>query len=318
MRKPVTTDVAVLQKWPDGDKPQTSGAIASALGITVFQITARLKGMEGRSLVSREKGLWLRTEAGKAEAANPSPSRSGTKFRQRDAAGIPSAKPDDSLIPLLELTGEDWCPSEEAFQRAAVRLPEIEERLRELKIDPKANRQAIMSLTTERDHCRKVVREPRDDRWTTRRVHAGTHWIDMYVAPDKREYVQAASFEVADILMVMPEGFPTARLRLYSTSATSKQVHRATREAEGRKAAREERLNGGNGEAEQTAKTEHAGTPKPTPRDVSTKAGREAARSDLLALKSGLRTLDRKLAKSGKKAGSARRAEHKGKRKGHR
>lgn len=67
MREAVTSDRGVLSVLVKSKKSLKSAEIAKAMGITVFQITARLKGMEKRLLVAREKasGNWLATSAGK-------------------------------------------------------------------------------------------------------------------------------------------------------------------------------------------------------------------------------------------------------------
>lgn len=245
MRKPVTTDVSVLQGWPKKKGGKASSAeVAEALGITVFQITARLKGMETRGFVARDNGTWLRTEKGLAEAKSPSPSVVKAPTRQLNSLGFATGAPDDSKVPLLHIKREDWAPSEFAFEEAKGRLPLVKRRLAELKEqgDSEQNRHGIMALRTELDHCRAVLRKPRDARWFHRRVKLGeSHTLEAYVAPDGREYVKAAAFEVADVRLAMSEGFEPVRLRLYTTSAVAKKADRAQKEQEGREAAKLER-----------------------------------------------------------------------------
>lgn len=243
MRKPVTTDISVLQGWPKG-KSAASAEIAAALGITVFQITARLKGMEGRGFVARENGRWVRTEKGVAEAKNPSPSVvKKPAARQLNVLGFATGAPDDSKVPLLSKI--QCAPSEFAFNEARKRLPKVKHRLRALLEDPHKNRHAIMVLRTELNHCRTVLKTPREDCWFHRRIKAdavGVERIDVYVAPDGREYVRALPFEIADVRVAMPDGLDPVRLRLYATSAVARKDAAASKEQTSREAARLERL----------------------------------------------------------------------------
>jgi hypothetical protein len=243
MRKAVTTDISVLQGWPKG-KSATSAEIAAALGITVFQITARLKGMEGRGFVARENGRWLRTEKGAAEAKNPSPSvAKKPAARQLNVLGYATGAPDDSRVPLIEKI--HCAPSEFAFNEARRRLPKVKHRLRALLEDPAKNRHAIMVLRTELSHCRAVLKAPREDCWFHRRIKAdavGVERVDVYVAPDGREYVRALPFEIADVRIAMPDGLDPVRLRLYTTSAVARRDAAASKEQTSREAARQERL----------------------------------------------------------------------------
>lgn len=240
MRKPVTTDITVLQGWPKKLTEVSAAAIAEALGINVFQITARLKGMQKRQLVDRTpEGAWFRTEKGLAEAKNPSPSIVKKPARQLNVLGFATGRPDDTHVPLLKLTRDDWGPSEFAWQEAKKRLPLVKQRLAEFK--EQGNHQGILALRTELDHCRSVLRRPRDGRWFHRRVIQGPHITEVYVAPDGREYVEAMGFEIADLLFASATGFDPVRLRLHTTSALAREAIKTTKEIEGREAAKQEK-----------------------------------------------------------------------------
>lgn len=75
--EPVTNDWQVTRAML-GDPPEEgyawlSAEIAASLEITVFQITARLKGMEGRKLVYREQSYWALTPLGFQLGSSPEP-----------------------------------------------------------------------------------------------------------------------------------------------------------------------------------------------------------------------------------------------------
>ena len=74
--EPVTTDWQVC-KAMRGDPPDVyawkSNEVAEVLGLTVFQITARLKAMSGRQLVAREMEYWQLTDLGVHCADGPEP-----------------------------------------------------------------------------------------------------------------------------------------------------------------------------------------------------------------------------------------------------
>jgi hypothetical protein len=76
---PVTNDVQVLGIMQE-KKARSSAKIANALGLTPFQITARLKSMEKRGLVARtESGKWYRLlTPEQAKAVQPAPKAGGT------------------------------------------------------------------------------------------------------------------------------------------------------------------------------------------------------------------------------------------------
>lgn len=73
MREGVTTDWSVSKVLAKFPKPVRSADIAAALSLHVFQVTARLKGMEMRGVATRKDGLWLSTPAGKSLAGGPEP-----------------------------------------------------------------------------------------------------------------------------------------------------------------------------------------------------------------------------------------------------
>lgn len=256
MRKPVTSDITVLQGWPKSkDGLATAREVAEALNMTVFQITARLKGMEGREFVLRKDGKWSRTAKGEAEAKNPSPSvvRKSSEFRKKDAVtGQATAYPDDNLVPLLRLSKKDWAPSLFAFEDAQKRLPKIEQQLDEH--EKIGNKHGIMVLETELEHCREILSKPRKGKWTTKRIKADGRVVDVIVGPDSREYVSALPMELADV-RIHVEGFRPVRLRLWQTSALARKDERVRKETEARKEAKKEQR-----QQQKTNETEEANT----------------------------------------------------------
>lgn len=67
---PVTTDRKVLELMVTFKNPHSSRFIAQKMQLTVFQITARLKAMEGRKLIKRdESGKWSVTLQGQQRLA---------------------------------------------------------------------------------------------------------------------------------------------------------------------------------------------------------------------------------------------------------
>lgn len=124
MRSQVTTDWSVARaiegltvvathgksKKPKLLKPGlltcfASDTIAQALKLTVFQITARLKGMEGRELVVREDGLWGLTEKGRNLAAligEPQPIAKPKVARPDGWKPEPPTTPDDSKVKQIK------------------------------------------------------------------------------------------------------------------------------------------------------------------------------------------------------------------------
>lgn len=251
MSTTVTTDHSVLKGWPkDKDKAYTSVAIAEALGLTVFQVTARLKGMEGRGFLTRdEKGHWLVTDAGLAERDNPSPSIDGRAraMRATDRAGGYSGPPKDDHVPRIKLTNFDWAPSDENFKRAQQQLPIIQAKLADYLKDKMTYKREIMALSVERDHCKKVIEAKKGRaKWTSRTEHTPQGAQTIYIAPDMREYVFANAWEVADLLIESAtRGLSPARLRLYSTSAIARSIKKARKEEQ-------------NAQDRETAKTQEA------------------------------------------------------------
>lgn len=243
MRKPVTTDTAVLQGWPKKGTSHTSAEVAAALSLTVFQITARLKGMAGRGFVQQGADKkWSRTEAGTAEAKNPSPSVAKVSRRMTVSAedGV-VGPPDDSNVPTLRIGKGDWAPPAHAVREAESELPKIEKRLTEFKEDPARYRREIMCMTTERDHWRGVIKRSAGKKWSHRTENTTHLVMNVYVAPDRREYVPAKSFESADLIVLAPPGGagPT-RLRLYSTSSVAKKRAKVEREKTKREESKKE------------------------------------------------------------------------------
>ncbi|HLA14786.1 MAG TPA: hypothetical protein VJZ25_07160 [Gemmatimonadaceae bacterium] len=109
MRKAVTTDLMVLQKWPKSSRPgvgTTSQRVAGALRLTVFQITARLKAMEGRGFLRRdEAGFWHRAPSGVAEAKHPSATIRTAKTPRIRGEGLPAiGLPDDRKVKHIRAT----------------------------------------------------------------------------------------------------------------------------------------------------------------------------------------------------------------------
>ncbi len=91
MRTPVTTDHAVLTVMVEAEYHQfTAKGVGHLLDLTPFQITARLKGMENRGLVTRNgkvskegKKLWVVTDAGTEYQKSPPPPPSVSRSRPR-------------------------------------------------------------------------------------------------------------------------------------------------------------------------------------------------------------------------------------------
>ncbi len=249
MRKPVTSDVGVLQGWPKTKKPVTSLEVAEALGITVFQITARLKGMEGRGLVERDtKGLWKPTgkEAAPEIARQP---------RARIANGSAVGLPDDSKVPRISRPA--MAPPDNVVRDAERRLEELKQRIREYEKDKKRFRRELMTLNTERDGCLEIIkranakgvwrtrfiREPKivsykNDKDEPVHVSASQIKATTMIDPKGHEYIEAGKFETAHLIV---EG--GLRLRLYETSGVAKREEKLKQEQEERERAKQEQRN---------------------------------------------------------------------------
>jgi hypothetical protein len=86
---PVTSDLKVLQaidtlnQAAGQEQAYSSAEIAEAMGLTPFQVTARLKGMEGRELVARDEGYWYVTERGTDYRKDPPPERQSLPLGER-------------------------------------------------------------------------------------------------------------------------------------------------------------------------------------------------------------------------------------------
>lgn len=275
MRKPVTTDAAVLSAWPKGkkDKPKhaSSAQVAKALGITVFQITARLKGMEGRGLVKRENlaagnvseavsgGDWKWIPTGKEPA--PEPVRGPSRIR---GAGLPAVGlPDDTKVKKVKMSST--APLDTVVKNAGVQLIDIDKRIKELEKDKKKFRTDLMRLYTGRDNCREIlarakgggvwktrlIREPKLVKFNTmevkdgKKVKSAAHMVasqvvaTVYTAPDGVEYVEATPVETAHLIAERTSG-TKMRLRRLAESLAARKDAEAKRE----KAAREEAKKG--------------------------------------------------------------------------
>lgn len=95
---PVTTDWKVANTLLKTSKPRFSSEIAAKMGLTVFQITARLKGMELRRLMVRnDQGAWSLTEDGRTLGAGPEPPPVEHTPRRREGFGAVSLPQDDGV-----------------------------------------------------------------------------------------------------------------------------------------------------------------------------------------------------------------------------
>jgi hypothetical protein len=110
--EPVTSDWSVAKSMLQEESGLcwTSAEIAENLSITVFQITARLKGMQGRELVERVEEFWRLTMLGEQLATSPEPPKKeklpiGERIYRTPTGGyyspgaIGAALPDDSSVP---------------------------------------------------------------------------------------------------------------------------------------------------------------------------------------------------------------------------
>jgi hypothetical protein len=237
MRKPVTSDKAVLDGWPKKkDKPiaVSSAAAAKALGITVFQITARLKGMQVRGLLERDKdGNWKPT--GKEAAPPPVHTPSARRY----GAGLPAVGlPDDSKVPLV--VGAKWGPSLVAIRHAEKNLPIVRDRMKEYTKDAKRYKRELAALAIERNHCENVLGK-RKSVWTYDYVPSSTGMRTVYIHPDGRKFVSAKPFETADLIMDKDVvGLKSGRLKLYEKSITVRKEEKSNKEQERREEAKKE------------------------------------------------------------------------------
>lgn len=242
-RDSVTTDLAVLQGWPKPTKKVThfsASEVAAALKLTVFQVTARLKGMEGRGLIGRSlDGQWAKTELGKTETDNPSPSLVAKPkvVRLPSTNGSMVGPPDDSKVPRISTP--TWRPSDFAVGVAQEGLPLIERRMAQLKEDPKKNRLDIMRLQTEIDHNKLVLKTAKNKSWSWRTDRSGPVPSMVFVSPDGREYIRAGMFQTADMIMVSKSN-GDVRLRLLMTSPQAKQLNKKQVEQAAREQAKKE------------------------------------------------------------------------------
>lgn len=104
MPGPITNDYDVCRALQKGKRNLAAAKAAKLTGLTPFQITARLKGMEGRNLVKRSEGLWQLTEDGAALARGPRPAPPPRVRAVPPAPGGPPAAglPDDTGVLVLD------------------------------------------------------------------------------------------------------------------------------------------------------------------------------------------------------------------------
>lgn len=237
-RESVTTDLAVLQGWPKPTKKKpwsTSAEVAAALNLTVFQITARLKGMEGRKLVYRpEAGMWGLTGLGQTERDNPSPSLVAKPKAARLASdnGSMVGPPDDSKVPRIDSKKVRWAPNPKTVDYMREQLPLLERQLAAL--NPKKDRAGVISLQTGIANAKEILAKAKTKGAWSHRVEFGPGAnTTVYIAPDEREYIAARAFENADLIM------GDTRLRLLLTSAKAKKEAKDNAEALAREEAKE-------------------------------------------------------------------------------
>lgn len=101
----VTNDVQVLKKL-SFKVSLTSAEVASLLGLTPFQVTARLKSMEKRALVKRDKvGKWLKLRKWHEVQAEQEQEAVQKKARRAVwVAGLPPQAVVDDGVPHIEDT----------------------------------------------------------------------------------------------------------------------------------------------------------------------------------------------------------------------
>lgn len=250
MRKAVTTDAGVLAGWPKSKKPIASAAVAKALGITVFQITARLKGMEQRGLLQRSKaGLWEPT----GKEASPEPERRvSTRVHGK---GLPAiGLPDDKKVPHIKPFQSS--ASTTVVANAVLRLQEVRKRIKEYEKDKGRYRRELMALRTEEENCVGILDRTKGAKtWKTRiireekvvKYEAGGEKMQsvaaqikavVYTAPDGTEYVEAQRFETAHLIVERPSG--NQRLRRFEESLLARKAAKAEHEATARQKAKDE------------------------------------------------------------------------------
>jgi len=103
---PVTTDWKVANTLLKTSKPKFSNQIAAKMGLTVFQITARLKGMELRRLMIRnDQGAWSLTEAGQLLGTGPEPALPERRPRRTGGTGAVSLPQDEGVRRVRSTAG---------------------------------------------------------------------------------------------------------------------------------------------------------------------------------------------------------------------
>lgn len=247
MRAPVTTDAKVLAGWPKSKKPVASITVAQALKLTVFQITARLKGMEGRGLVERIAGLWRPT--GKEPLPEPvrGPSRVYT------AGGGAAGLPDDKKVKTIRAADITWCADLKVIDNLKARLADIksriEGRISEERVSPEIERRLRASLRDTAKAIRAQIPKTTkgcwhsEDLWEPSTVKlksedGGTvawrkHVATLYVSPQGHRYVSAGAMDNADLIIINRDKSRT-RFKLFEKSHTHRTLTKKEREDEAR------------------------------------------------------------------------------------
>jgi hypothetical protein len=256
MRKPVTSDAAVLAGWPQtkkGNKGVTAAIVAAALKLTVFQVTARLKGMQVRGLLERKDDLWYTT--GKEAAPEPVRTPSARKY----GVGLPAVGlPDDTKVPHVDGSKIAWRPSDRAVKEASIRLHKVKQRMEEYAADKKKHKRELAALSVELDHCTSVIGNSSAKKWSHEYVHTGTGARAVYIAPDGKRYVSAKPFETADLIMDSSK-VGASRLKLYEKSIMVRKEEKQQREEEKREDAKSEKKLRGRAKPEEESEVRHAG-----------------------------------------------------------
>lgn len=200
---PVTSDWQVARAMADDEAELcwTSAEIADILGITVFQITARLKGMEGRRLTERAEGYWRLTGVGYVLGTGPEPPHKpkvpvGERVYHTPTGGLYSpgggvaALPDDSLIPRRSVGEKGW------------KLRYIHGPKEKIPVHEKG----------------KLV-----GHWYLARLQ-----VEVFIDPDGVEWVKCDPVEVAELIVPAPcEGLTDTRLRrLNGSTAAERRLRR--------------------------------------------------------------------------------------------
>jgi hypothetical protein len=104
MRQPVTTDKQVIAALLKQKKSLDATGVAKLFGLTPFQITARLKSLEKRTLLQRDKaGKWLVVRGDRTDAFLKAPEEVRHVGTSRAKAFV---GPDDSQVPRIKGAGK--------------------------------------------------------------------------------------------------------------------------------------------------------------------------------------------------------------------